>query len=160
MRGGIPDEDGFAHPCGLHRQSCGVRGAGGRVLRFRPGRTALWASHQNPPETSEVLRFAPRQKRREESDPIDQAGHALVALLQEAATISKENVDRAMTLAHKLSIQLRAAEDRIKELEGEVERLESRAARAEGWLQIIKTEIEDNLIASIGANRPELPMLH
>jgi hypothetical protein len=115
---------------------------------------------QNPPETSEVLRFAPRQKRHEESDPIDQTGHALVALLQEAATISKENVDRAMTLAHKLSIQLRAAEDRIKELEGEVEHLESRATRAEGWLQIIKTEIEDNLIASIGANRPELPMLH
>ena len=79
---------------------------------------------------------------------------------QEAATLSKENVDRAMTAAHKLSIQLRAAEDRIKELEGEIERLESRGTRAEGWLQIIKNEIEDKLIGPIEANRPELPILH
>jgi hypothetical protein len=110
--------------------------------------------------TPKVLRVSPRQKPRDERDPIDQVGHALVALLQEAAALSKENVDRAMTVAHKLSIQLRSAEDRIKKLEGEVERLESRATRAEGWLQIIKDEIEDKLIGPIEANRPELPALH
>jgi chromosome segregation ATPase len=109
------------------------------------------------PEKSEAVRFAHRQKPHDQSDLIDQVGHALIALLQEAATVSKENVDRAMTVADKLSIQLRAAEGRIKELEDEVERLESRAARAEAWLQIIKTEIEDKLIGPIEANRPELP---
>jgi hypothetical protein len=61
-----------------------------------------------PPE---VLRLKPRDK----IEPIDQAGHALLALLGEAANISKENVDRAMTLAHKLSMDLRAAEDRISQ---------------------------------------------
>ena len=65
-----------------------------------------------------------------------------------------------MTVGHKLSIQLRAAEDHIKELEGEIERLENRATRAEGWLHIIKTEIEEKLIGPIEANRPELPALH
>ena len=115
---------------------------------------------QRQSNTPEVLRLTPRQKRHDESDPIDTVGHALVALLQEAATLSKENADRAMAMAHKLSIQLRAAEDRIKELEGEIERLESRATRAEGWLQKIKTEIEDKLIGPIEANRPELPALH
>ena len=93
---------------------------------------------RSAPAAPEVLMPAPRRNAGDESDLVDQAGHALVALLQEAATLSKENVDRAMTAAHKLSIQLRAAEDRIKELEGEIERLESRATRAEGWLQIIK----------------------
>jgi predicted nucleic acid-binding Zn-ribbon protein len=114
---------------------------------------------QRSPETHEVLKVAPRQKPRD-GDPIDQLGHALVVLLQEAAALSKENVDRAMTVAHKLSIQLRATEDRVKELEGEIERLESRATRAEGWLQTIKNEIEDKLIGPIEANRPELPIVH
>ena len=89
---------------------------------------------QRPPGTPEMLKFAPQQKPRDESDPIDQAGHALVAMVHEAAKLSSENVDRAMTMAHKLSIQLRAAEDRISQLQAEVEHLESRATRAEHWL--------------------------
>jgi uncharacterized protein YlxW (UPF0749 family) len=72
---------------------------------------------------------------------------------------SNENVDRAMTLAHKLSIQLRAAEDRIAQLQDEVEGLQSRVTRAEWWLQTIKEEIQDKLIAPLEANRPK-PALH
>jgi hypothetical protein len=59
---------------------------------------------QRQSDTPDVLRFAPRSNTRDQRDPIDTVGHALVALLQEAATLSKENADRAMTLAHKLSI--------------------------------------------------------
>ena len=65
-----------------------------------------------------------------------------------------------MTLAHKLSVQLRAAEDRIAQLQREVEGLQSRATHAEQWLDTIKREIEDNLIAPMEANRPELPVVH
>jgi predicted nucleic acid-binding Zn-ribbon protein len=68
--------------------------------------------------------------------------------------------DRAMTMAHKLSIELRAAEDRISHLEAEIDRLEVRATRAEQWLKVIKKEIEDKLIAPMEANRPELPVIH
>jgi chromosome segregation ATPase len=110
-------------------------------------------------QSTEVVQFAPKQ-RRGELEPIDQAGHALVGLLKEAADISKDNVQRAMTMAHRLSIELRSAEDRISELKAEVERLESRATRAEQWLATIKKEIEDTLIAPMEANRSNPQMLN
>ena len=94
---------------------------------------------QQSQETSEVLTFAPRQGM---CDPIDQAGQALVGMLNGRA-LSQQNVERAVTMAHQLSMQLRASEDRVQQLESEVEHLESRARRSEGWLQAIKQEIED-----------------
>ena len=60
-----------------------------------------------------------------------------------------------MALAHKLSLQLRAAEDRISELQAEIKRLEDRAIRAEQWLETIKKEIEDKLIGPMEAKRRE-----
>jgi chromosome segregation ATPase len=115
---------------------------------------------QHSTDTADVLRFVPGQKPRSKVDPLDDAGHALVAMLQEAANVSKENVDRAMTVAHKFSMQLRAAEDRISQLEAEIERLESRATRAERWLEVIKKEIEDKLIGPMEANRLQPQMLN
>jgi hypothetical protein len=110
-----------------------------------------------PPE---LLAHAPEQNSQHEIHVVDQAAHRIVALLREAADISAENVERAMTLAHKTSMELRAAEERISLLEAEVERLRDRATRAEGWLEAIKREIENKLIASMEANRPELSALH
>jgi TolA-binding protein len=101
--------------------------------------------------STEVVRFASKQKPRAELEPIDRAGHAVIALLQKAADIAEENIERAMTVAHRLGLELRTAEDRIRELEGEVERLESRATRAEQWLGTIKKEIEDTIIAPMEA---------
>jgi hypothetical protein len=86
--------------------------------------------------------------------------HAIVAMLWEAASVSNENVDRAMSMAHKLAIQLRAAEERITQLQGEVQLLAGRAALAERWLETIKQEIEKKLIAPMEANRAEPPVLH
>ena len=60
-----------------------------------------------------------------------------------------------MALAHKLAMQLRAAEDRITELEAEVTLVRDRATRAEGWLQTIHSEIEQKLIAPRSAFRTE-----
>jgi TolA-binding protein len=65
-----------------------------------------------------------------------------------------------MTVAHRLSLELRTAEDRIRELEGEVERLESRATRAEQWLGTIKKEIEDTLIGPMEASRSKQQVLN
>jgi hypothetical protein len=108
--------------------------------------------------SSEVVRFAPKPQ--DEIEPVDQAGHALIGLLKEAANSSKENVERAMTVAHRLSLELRSAKDRIKELESEVERLEGRATRAEQWLGAIKKEIEETLLAPREANRSKPQMLN
>jgi TolA-binding protein len=110
--------------------------------------------------STEVVRFAPQQRPRAELEPIDQAGHAVIGLLKEAADTSKESIERAMTVAHRLSLELRTAEDRIRELEGEIERLESRATRAEQWLGTIKKEIEDTLIAPMEASRSKQQVLN
>jgi hypothetical protein len=112
---------------------------------------------RTPPE---LLSDAAEQNSQHETDVVDQAGHRIVALLREAADASVENIERAMTMAHKASMELRAAEERIAVLEAEVEGLRDRATRAEGWLEAIKQEIENKLIASMEANRPELSAPH
>jgi chromosome segregation ATPase len=91
---------------------------------------------------------------------IDQAGQALLALIKDAANVSKDNIERAMTMAHRVSLELRAAEERISQLEAAIEQLESRATRAEKWVEVIKNEIEVKLVTPMEAKRPDLPALH
>jgi hypothetical protein len=52
-------------------------------------------------------------------------------------------VGQTVNMAQKLSHQLRAAEDRIAELEAEVGMYQDKADRAEQWLHRVYTEIED-----------------
>jgi DNA repair exonuclease SbcCD ATPase subunit len=47
------------------------------------------------------------------------------------------------------------AEDRVNQLEAELELLRDRAVRAERWLQTIQKEIEEKLIAPRPANATE-----
>jgi hypothetical protein len=82
----------------------------------------------------QVLKFAPKKIRAAIGDAMDQAGDAVVAKLQTAAG------------------QLQAAEDRISQLEAEIEQVQHRADRAETWLQVIRQEIEDKLIAPTAAS--------
>ena len=49
-------------------------------------------------------------------------------------------------MAQKLSQQLRSAEARVAELEGEVESYRQQADRAEQWLHRIYTQIEDQFL--------------
>ncbi len=72
----------------------------------------------------------------------DDSGRTIVALLQKAADMAKEDCSRAMDLAHKLSFQLRAAEERLREAEADAAHFRDRAARAEQWLLRIHTEVE------------------
>ena len=100
----------------------------------------------------QVLKFVPTERPRTYGPVVEEAGEAIIAKIQKAAELSNENCDRAMRLAHKLSMQLRAAEERISQLEAEVELFRDRAARAEGWLQTIQKEIEEKLIAPRSAS--------
>ena len=77
---------------------------------------------------------------------LDQAGQTILQLLRKAAGITEENSRHAVEAAQKLSHQLRAAEDRIAELEAEVTAYQEKADRAEQWLHRIYTEIEDRLL--------------
>jgi len=106
----------------------------------------------------QIAQFVPKDRPRND-DPADQSGRAVVAMLQQAANLSNENCDRAMTLAHKLSIQLRAAEDRINQLQADVEHFQHRAAHAENWLRVIEKEIEKKLIAPRSGSGPDRALM-
>jgi hypothetical protein len=96
----------------------------------------------------QVRKFAPKQRVRADGDPTDMAGHALIALVHHAADVSDENCNRAKAVVEKLYAQLRAAEERLRQLEAEVEFHRNRAVRGETWLQRIQQEVEKNLIGS------------
>jgi hypothetical protein len=57
-------------------------------------------------------------------------------------------------------MELRGAQDRINQLEAEVELFRDRAARAERWLQTIHKEIEEKLIARDWPPAPNKNRLH
>ena len=103
--------------------------------------------NQRETETSEqVLKFAPKDKAPNRVAQLDDAGRAIVAQIRTAADLAKEDCDRAMSFAHKLSMELRAAEDRTQQMAREVEHWQERAARAEQWLRTIQQEIEEKLL--------------
>ena len=74
----------------------------------------------------------------------------ILTLLHKAAGVVEANSQHALDKAEKFSHQLRAAEDRIAELEAEVLSYQERTERAEQWLHKIFTEIEERFI-----RRPE-----
>ena len=99
---------------------------------------------QNPKETIPV---DPKSKELPaEGDAIDRTGQAIVSLLQEAAEKANSDCDRAMELADKLSMQLRAAEERIRELDLEIRHYQDRAQRAEQWMVRIYADIEQRFL--------------
>jgi hypothetical protein len=56
-----------------------------------------------------------------------------------------------MDLAHKLSFQLRAAEEKARELEAEANHFRDRAAAAENWLLVIHNEVQQTFFQSKNA---------
>jgi hypothetical protein len=93
-----------------------------------------------------VRKFAPRRKTQNDGHPTDQAGEALIAMLHQAALLSTESCDRLTDMAHDLSRQIEAAQDRINRLQIDVEHFRGRAAGAEKWLNLIQKEIEERLM--------------
>src|SRR5262245_51330858 len=133
-----------------------VTGRPCHASRYSVGNVESVAMGENGADTPEqVLKFLPKERPRSYAPLVEEAGEAIIAKIQKAADLSNENCDRAMKLAHKLSMQLRAAEDRINQLEAEVELFRNRAVRAERWLQTIQKEIEEKLIAPRSANATE-----
>jgi hypothetical protein len=109
-------------------------------------------SQYAPEKPKNIVPFAPGSKDgpRDEND-VERSGHAIVALLQEAAEVARSNCDRAMDVAHKLSGQLRASEDRAKQLEADVRHYQDRAMRAEKWLLRVYKEIEEKFFTQNAA---------
>jgi hypothetical protein len=93
-----------------------------------------------------VIPFAPKGVASESADQLDQAGQTILKLLNKAAGVAEANSKHALDMAQRLSHELRAAEDRIAELEAEVAAYRNKADRAEQWLHKVYTEIEDRFL--------------
>src|SRR5467141_3810576 len=114
-------------------------------------------SEHIPDKSETIIPFAPAPKKRSEGNlVVDDSGHAIIALLQKAADMAKEDCARAMDVAHKLSFEIRAVEERAREVEveaahfrdrtsraeAEAVHFRDRATRAEDWLLRIHNEVE------------------
>jgi hypothetical protein len=110
-----------------------------------------------------VIPFAPAPKGKalekplDNGDPLDQTGQTVMGMLQQAAVVANENCQHALGVAHKLSLQLREAEDLIKELEAMVRHYQDRAGRAEQWLMRISREIEHRFFETEAGRRGQAP---
>jgi hypothetical protein len=89
-----------------------------------------------------VVPFAPKKGVADATMVADDAGRDIVALVQKAADLAKADCERAMDVAHRLSSELRAAEERAREFEAEANYFRDRAAHAEEWLVRIHGEVQ------------------
>ena len=92
-----------------------------------------------------VVPFSPTDKG-SSSDQLESAGKSILRLLEKAAGVAEENTRHALVMAEKLANQMRAAEDRIAELEEELLAHRDQATRAEQWLHKVYTEIEERFL--------------
>jgi len=95
-------------------------------------------------ETASVVAFAPKKGTPDATMVADDAGEHIVALVQQASNRAKEDCQRAMDLAHRVSSELRATEERARAFEEESNYFRDRAARAEEWLVRIESELQQS----------------
>jgi predicted nucleic acid-binding Zn-ribbon protein len=112
-----------------------------------------------------VIPFAPKEKSAgSEADPVDQAGDALLELVNHVADTTEADLEEAREAAERLADQLRAANEQISDLEAklryyqdrtEINNLEAkvrycqaRADRAEKWLRQASSEIEQRFLGA------------
>ena len=104
-----------------------------------------------------VIPLAPKLNARSDpNDPLDKAGHLILDMVGQAASIAAANYQQAVEVSRNLSAQLRGAEDRIRELEATVRQHAERADRAERWLHQVSVEIEQKFFARENG-RPSQP---
>jgi hypothetical protein len=101
-------------------------------------------------EEETVVRFSRAQKDSNNTDQLDRAGQTILQLLGKAAGVVEENSKHAIETAQRLSYQLRAAENRVGELEAEVAAYREQADRAEQWLHRVYSEIEERFMRQEG----------
>jgi hypothetical protein len=114
-------------------------------------------SNRGPVAAETIVQFAPKPNAKPEAgDPIDRAAQAILGLLHRTAADAEAKNQQALGMTHQLSAQLRAAEDRIRELEAHLRHHQERADRAERWLYRISQEIEQQFFGLEEA-RPSHP---
>ena len=88
-----------------------------------------------------VVSLEPKAKvRPEANDPLEQGGPFDFGHGRQGGPAAEVNNQKAIQIAEKLSAQLRAAENRMRELENKTRYHRSRADRAERWLYQISVD--------------------
>jgi ABC-type transporter Mla subunit MlaD len=102
---------------------------------------------------TQAARPRPKDGVREDGDPLEQSGQAIIGLLRDAADTVKATCDQANNTAQKLSSQVRAAEDKVRLLESELQQYAERATQAEKWLGRIHGQIEQSFFGPNSVGR-------
>jgi len=89
-----------------------------------------------------------------DDDAVDEVGQRILGLIQRSAAIAEQNTRNARSAADGLAYQLKAAEERIRDLESALRFQYARADRAEEWLKRISNEIAQNLPSNQPASTP------
>jgi len=101
-------------------------------------------------DTPVAIPYAPIEKSTgSEADVVDQAGNAILGLVDRAADMAEADVQGAQEVAEKLADQLRAAQEQINNLEAKVRYYQDRTDRAE-WLHKISSKIEQRFFDATG----------
>ena len=109
----------------------------------RQVRSGACMSNRSLVAAETVIPLAPKTNVKPEAgDPLDRAAQAILGLVHRTANDAKAKNQQTLAVTHQLSAQLRAAEDRIRELEANARHHQDRADRAERWLYQISVEIE------------------
>ena len=80
------------------------------------------------------------------NDPLDETGGLILELVRQAAGSVNDAINDARDRTERIAQQVRAAEERIRELEADVRYHQDRADRAEKWLHHISSEIEHRFL--------------
>jgi len=83
-----------------------------------------------------------------EADQLDRVGSAILGLINQAADTTETDLQTAREAAEKLADRLRAAQNRINQLEANVRYYQDRTDRAEKWLHQISSEIEQRFFGA------------
>jgi hypothetical protein len=108
-----------------------------------------WILERGAAMAEAVVPFAPKlNSKPEPGDQLDRVGQAILGAIRRSAGAAEANYQHAVEVTHKVSAQLRTAEERIRQLEATVRHHEDRADRAEKWLYQISMEIEQKFFGS------------
>jgi len=89
-----------------------------------------------------VAAFPPKKAGPEATMMTDDVGRGIVVLVQRAADLAKAVATEPWIFAHRLSSELKAAEERAREFEAQANHFRDRASRVEEWLVRIHKELE------------------
>jgi len=93
-----------------------------------------------------VIPISSAPKLNSRAEVVDRAAQTILGTINRAATTVQASHRQGLEINSRLATQLRAAEQRISELEVKARYHEDRADRAEKWLYQISVEIEQKFL--------------